>query len=160
MRFHLVGLPHTQVTLEYSACAFTEKVRKFAVMMMSLGHEVFLYAGDQCDAPCTEHIPVFNERQRLDHCAGKHFIEATWDASTYGWHRFNKITATEIRMRMQPKDFICVIGGYAHKPIADMIPELMTVEFGIGYPGSFAKYRVWESYAWMHTVYGLSLIHI
>jgi hypothetical protein len=25
MRFHLVSLPHTQTTLDYSACAFTEK---------------------------------------------------------------------------------------------------------------------------------------
>jgi glycosyltransferase involved in cell wall biosynthesis len=38
--------------------------------------------------------------------------------------------------------------------IADALPNMMTVEFGIGYGGTFAKYRVWESYAWMHTCYG------
>jgi glycosyltransferase involved in cell wall biosynthesis len=30
----------------------------------------------------------------------------------------------------------------------------MTVEFGVGYGGTFTQKRVFESYAWMHTVYG------
>jgi glycosyltransferase involved in cell wall biosynthesis len=30
----------------------------------------------------------------------------------------------------------------------------MSVEFGIGYHGVFSKYRVFESYAWMHHIYG------
>jgi glycosyltransferase involved in cell wall biosynthesis len=30
----------------------------------------------------------------------------------------------------------------------------MTIESGIGYNGVFAKYRVFESYAWMHYMYG------
>lgn len=154
MRFHLVGLPHTQVTDEFSACAFTMKVRFFAKMMMDLGHEVYLYAGDQNQAQCTEHIVCITEQQRLEHCAGRHFIEAVWDANVPGWQTFNGNVISEIAKRKQPRDFICVIGGWASKPIADAFPDLMTVEFGIGYGGAFAKYRVWESYAWMHTQYG------
>ena len=30
----------------------------------------------------------------------------------------------------------------------------MTVEYGIGYNGTFAKYRVFESYAHMHKIWG------
>lgn len=33
MRFHVVGLPHANTTKEFTACAFTENVRKFAIMM-------------------------------------------------------------------------------------------------------------------------------
>jgi hypothetical protein len=43
----------------------------------------------------------------------------------------------------------------SQKPIADAFPANMTVEFGVGYTGVFSKYRVFESYAHMHYVYGL-----
>ncbi len=43
MRFHIVALPHTQVTKEYAGCAFTEKVRRFVMMMKAQGHTVYLY---------------------------------------------------------------------------------------------------------------------
>lgn len=154
MRFHLVALPHTQVSPEYSACAFTNKVHYFAKMMVERGHEVFLYAGDQCAAPCTEHVPCFTEAERLEHCGGKSFIEAVWDADLPHWRRFNSRVVAEINKRKQKQDFVCLIGGVASKPVADALPDLISVEFGIGYAGTFAKYRVWESYAWMHTCYG------
>jgi glycosyltransferase involved in cell wall biosynthesis len=154
MRFHVVSLPHTQTTLEYSACAFTEKVRKFCIMMHNLGHEVFLYSGDRNEAPCTEHVQCFTEGERLAHCDGKHFIAASWNPVDAGWVVFNTRVVEAIRARAQEKDFICLISGWAGKPVADMFPQHQVVEFGIGYPGSFAKYRVFESYAWMHAIYG------
>jgi glycosyltransferase involved in cell wall biosynthesis len=62
--------------------------------------------------------------------------------------------AAEIAKRAEKHDFVCVIGGYAQKQIADALPHMITVEFGVGYGGTFSKYRVFESYAWMHTCYG------
>lgn len=154
MRFHLVSLPHTQTTDAYSACAFTEKVRKFAIMMTRLGHEVFLYAGEQNDAPCTEHVPCITESRRADAVGTSHYCLASFDASLPHWQAFNCNAIHEIGKRIRQQDFICVIGGTSHMPIAQAFPNHMTVEFGIGYPGTFAKFRVFESYAWMHTVYG------
>ena len=43
--------------------------------------------------------------------------------------------------------------GLNQKVIADAV-GLITVELGIGYPGTFAPYRIFESYAWMHYIYG------
>jgi len=57
---------------------------------------------------------------------------------------FNNKAIIEIAKRIQEKDFICVIAGNCQKPIADFFPSNMTVEFGIGYTGTFAKYRVFE----------------
>ena len=154
MRFHVVGLPFTHTTDEFPACAFTMKVRKFAKMMKAAGHTVYLYGGERNTAECDDHIACVTEQDRVDLLNGAHYTLASFDATQPVWVKFNQTAAREIRKRAQPKDFVCVIGGTSHKPIADELPELMTVEFGIGYPGTFAKYRVFESYAWMHSVYG------
>lgn len=154
MRFHVISLPHTQTTLDYTACAFTEKVRKFAIMMKGLGHTVYVYSGNENSAPCDEHIECFSEKDRLEAVGSGHYTMASFDATKPHWVRFNNRVIRELAERLEDKDFICVIGGYSHKAIADAYPAHMTVEFGIGYPGTFAKYRVFESYAWMHTVYG------
>lgn len=155
MRFHIVSLPHTQTTEQYCACAFTEKVRKLCIMMHEMkGHEVFLYSGEFNDAPCTEHIQCLSEAERKAHVGGIHYSQASWDYSLPGWRNFNSRAASAIWARAQPQDFICVIGGLAHKQIADALPNMMMVEFGIGYGGTFSQYRVWESYAWMHACYG------
>lgn len=154
MRFHVVSLPHTNTTYEFSSCAFTEKVRKFCIMMKSLGHTVFIYAGEKNEAPCDEHICCIPEELRLKALKGEHISKASFDWSLPHWKIFNLNVINGIRQRKEPKDFICVIGGLAAKPVADAFPDLMCVEFGIGYEGCFAKFRVFESYAWMHTIYG------
>jgi glycosyltransferase involved in cell wall biosynthesis len=153
MRFHVVGLPHAQTTLEYTSCAFTEKVRRFSIMMHSLGHTVYLYSGEENTTDCTEHIPCISEQERLDSLNGNHYTLASFDNSLPHWVKFNNKIIEEISKRAEQKDFLCFIGGYAHKPIADAFPNMISVEFGIGYPGTFAKYRVFESYAWMHSIY-------
>lgn len=152
MRFHVVSLPHTHVTADYPSCAFTQKVRRFCRMMIDRGHEVYLYAGEQSDAPCTEHVSCISERRRAEMVGDRHYTEADW--SHPHWGGFNANVIGQMHERIKPQDFICLIGGYAHKPIADAFPNHLSVEFGIGYAGTFAKYRVFESYAWMHTVYG------
>lgn len=155
MRFHLVSLPHTQTTDDFSACAFTEKVRKFAIMMTNLGHEVFLYAGEKNEAPCTEHICCLSEKDRKKAVGDNHYCMASFDYNLPHWVKFNHNVIESIKTRIQQKDFICLIGGYSHKTIADSFPNHISVEFGIGYPGSFSQFRVFESYAWMHMTYGV-----
>lgn len=154
MRLHVVGLPHTNTTADFVICAFTSKVRHFCTMMRSLGHEVFLYAGEHNTAPCTVHIPCISEADRQRIVGDGHFVHASFDPTRPHWRAFNERAAKAIRERAQPHDFVCLFGGAAHKPIADALPHLISVEPGIGYAGTFAQYRVFESYAWMHTVYG------
>ena len=156
MRFHVVSLPHTQATAEFSACAYTMKVIGFCRMMKSLGHTVFLYAvGAKSNAPSDELIPCLNENERQAVVADlPHYTAAPFDPSLPHWRKFNSAAAAAIIERAEPRDFLCLIGGNAHKPIDQMVRYLMAVEFGVGYGGVFSNFRVFESYAWMHAVYG------
>lgn len=160
-RMHVVALPHTVTSREYMPCAYTQKVRNFCVMMHSLGHTVYHYGGErsEIDKHCTEHITIVTEEQRQrwwgsnDWRSGQ-FFDIQWDSRLPYWQTANQNAIREITRRIQSKDFICLIGGNCQKPIADAFPENMSVEFGIGYHGVFSKFRVFESYAWMHYIYG------
>lgn len=153
MRFHVISLPHTNTTKDFINCAYTEKVRRFCNMMKSLGHTVYLYAGEQNEADIDELITCISEQDRLDSLNGGHYVTGSFDNSKPHWVSFNNNVINEMAKRIEQKDFICIIGGIAQKPVADAFPNHMSVEFGIGYSGTFAKYRVFESYAWMHSMY-------
>lgn len=152
MRFHVISLPHTQTTSAYPSCAFTQKVIRFTKMMTDLGHDVFLYSGDENEAVCTEHVSCISETRRAEMVGAKHYTEADWGHPH--WQGFLANAIGQMHERIRPQDFICLIGGHAQKPIADAFPGHLSVEFGIGYSGTFANYRVFESYAWMHMIYG------
>ena len=153
MRFHVLSLPHTQVTKEFSSCAYTEKTLEFCNMMTSLGHEVFLYAGIKTDAKVTELITCISEEQRAEAVGNNHYTSASFDNTLPHWQTFNNTAIKELGKRLQQKDFICIIGGTAQKPIADAYPNHITVEYGIGYSGVFSKYKVFESNTWRSAVY-------
>lgn len=153
MRFHVVALPHTQVTTEFAGCAYTEKVRRFCIMMMGLGHEVYLYAGEEVKAPVTKLITCISEERRKEAVGDKHYTQASFDTTKLHWQIFNGNVIRLMQNYLEPEDFICLIGGTAQKAIADAYPNHMSVEFGVGYSGVFSNYRVFESYAWMHSIY-------
>ena len=68
----------------------------------------------------------------------------------------NHRVAELLRVHSRSRDFLCLIAGYAQKPIYDLTTDLglMTIEYGVGYYGVFSKYRCFESYTHMHHVYG------
>jgi hypothetical protein len=154
MRLHVVSLPHSQTTREYDTCAFTAKVRKFADMMTSLSHEVYLYAGDENDAEVTELVICITRQEQRDLGipGPERVFDASFDIREPQWQLMNARAIEGIEERKQPGDLLCVMAGWNHKPIMDAT-GLRTVEFGIGYPGSFAPFRVFESFAWMHATY-------
>lgn len=158
MRFHVVSLPHTMTTREYAWCAYTDKVRKFSSMMHDRGHEVFLYAGEKNEARCTEHIPIVyaseQERWWPDWNPQKEMWPDGWRVGAPWWEQTNGRAISEIRDRIEDRDFVCIIAGFCQEQIANAFPEHPNVEWGIGYKGCFSNFRVFESYAWMHHIYG------
>lgn len=154
MRFHVVALPHTRVSQEFSSCAYTMKVLNFCRMMRERGHTVYLYA--TCPSPDDYNISCATDATRERWLESyEHYTHFKFDAASEPWHIFNDRAIDAIRKRIEPRDFICLIGGHAQKPIADAFPSHITVEYGVGYEGIFSQFHVFESYAWMHAHYGV-----
>lgn len=69
------------------------------------------------------------------------------------WGPINAAQAESINAAAEPGDVLCIPYGVCQRQIAEAV-DLPAVEYGIGYSGTFAQHRVFESYAWMHTVLG------
>jgi glycosyltransferase involved in cell wall biosynthesis len=127
-------------------------------MMKSLGHEVFLYASEENEAPCDELVTIVTKKEQsewfgdYDHKTNMFNIE--WNETLPHWTIPNGRAIKEIKKRAKQRDFVCIIGGTCQQQIAEGLPDLMSVEFGIGYLGTFSKFRVFESYAHMSWVLG------
>lgn len=157
--FHVVSLPHTQTTAEYNACAYTQKVRKFAKMMTQAGHDVVVYSGEDNDAECTEHVVAVTKAQQLEWFGPvdqTKFYPITWEPDADHWREMNFRAAQQIRKKAAPRDFVLLIAGTCQEQVARDLPGLLSCEWGIGYSGIFSDRCAFESYAWMHHVYASS----
>lgn len=160
MRFHVVALPHTQTNMNHSACAFTMKILHFCQMMKSLGHEVFHYGveGSQVQDCCVEDVTILSQAEQ-EGFFGKYnpgaLYNVDWQGKAPYWQLTNERAIAGINRRKKSGDFVCLITGNLGIPIAEAVGnDVMVVEYGIGYNGTFAKYRVFESYAHMHKIWG------
>lgn len=156
LTFHLLGLAHIKTTRENSSCAYTQKIIKLADMIKSYGHKIYFYGVEGSEVNCDEFITVVSEevlrKTYGDYDKSRGFFKH--DPSDEAYRTFNENAIREINERKGDHDILlCTLGNY-QKPIADAV-GLMTVEPGIGYTGVFCNNKVFESYAWMHYVYGL-----
>jgi glycosyltransferase involved in cell wall biosynthesis len=157
-RLHILGIPHTISTPEYSSCAFTQKVVKLCKMMKAEGHEVYHYGNVHSKVECDESIAVTTAFDLV-----KSYPNHNWRKSGFPafaktdrcYVEFYKNAIVEIGKRKHPGDFLLCAFGDWHKPVADAHPDMIVVESGIGYPnGTFAKFKIYESYAIMHAYQG------
>lgn len=170
-RFHLVASGWLPVSAHYQSCAFTQKAVKFAKMMMSLGHEVFIYGvkSENFDIPpCTEFVETHTPDDiRKAYGEGNNFFEIGYDwkkASTFKYdengflsecsERFYEGLLREIPKRYQEGDFLCLTFGEYFKEVAIKLNIPLTVEYGVGYPHAFTPYRAYESSYIQNWIYG------
>lgn len=155
MTLHVVALPHTKIRKDYGQCAYTQKLVKFRQMFP----DATLYANQGSEGNV---VQIYSEEDLQ-----RHFGEFDWyqkgeiykvdyNPSLAYWREFNRKVIEEMEQRIAPRDLILLIAGQAQEEIADAFPNHISVEFGVGYEGVFSRFRVFESYAWMHHIYGLT----
>lgn len=159
---HLLGIPHT-VSFDdrYSHCAFTTKVNRFVPMMQSVDYEVIHYGtvnvsiDPKCECAHIFFPPSDLEKRTKFDPESRNFVGNHIGGELY--KEFNERLAILLDERVQPGDMICCPFGPAHLPAlqsSEAAKKAFWVETGIGYEQTFAKYRVFESSAWMHYHYG------
>jgi glycosyltransferase involved in cell wall biosynthesis len=156
--FHVLGVPHTKTTEEFSACAFTQKVFKFCKMMTSRGHKVIHYGTAGSNPDCSENVTVLSQ-ETWEEVYGAHDFKNknfTYDRDDKAYREFIESSIKEIGKRKTPNDFILPFWGPFLKEVCDAHDDLITVEPGIGYSGGhWAQWKVFESYAIMHAYKGI-----
>jgi glycosyltransferase involved in cell wall biosynthesis len=156
MRFHLLGLAHIPTNKQIESCAYSQKIRRLSAMLRRHGHEVLFYGIENSDVDCNEFTKVVDgETLRKvygDYDWKKDFFKH--DPKDEAHQTFNRNAIEAIKACKKPRDtLLCPMGNY-QKPIADAVGVDLVVESGIGYEGIFCSHRVFESYAWMHYLYG------
>lgn len=156
MTIHILSLPHTQLSKEYIRCAYTSKVVKLCHMLVKEGMEVIVYASEDNETPA-ELVTCITKDQQVE-CGfngPRDYNGMVWDNTKPIWKAFHTNTIREIGKRVRPGDIIGTFAGLCDDPIFKAFPQCRFVELGIGYAGPIPDaFHVFESYAWMHTVYG------
>ena len=162
MRLHLLGVPHTQTTYEFSHCAFTGKVKRFAPMMQSVGYDVIHYGVEGAHSGATYDVnllsidewtsirtKLFKEIYGDRDAMPSDFIGDLANTGNELYRIFNERLKYQLARNLDKDDIICLPFGFAHE---EAIKDFQNpkVETGIGYPNSYQNFRIFESNAWYH----------
>ena len=150
--------------MSHSACAFTMKALHLSQMMASLGHDVFHYGveGSQVKDCCVEDVSVLSGKEQEGFFGPYNpdaLYEVDWSGRAPYWSLFHNRAIAEINKRKRQGDFLCIITGSLSLPLVEAVEShMMVVEYGAGYNGLLprkrGRYRVYESYAHMHKIWG------
>lgn len=161
-RIHVLGIPHTRTNLDYVACAYTQKALKFCKMMTERGHHIIHYGVEGSNPICSENVVVVSN-EIYNKVYGEHDFHSKffrYDIEDECYQTFYKNAIQEIYKRKQKYDIVLPFWGGGTRPICDALDsDFIVIEPGIGYgEGSWAKFRVFESYAIYHAYCGTPAI--
>ena len=178
MIFHLLGLPHLPTSKHYASCAFTQKNIKLCNMLCNLGHTVYYYGAkttlDDFDLEkyvnsknfhFIETHTVKDIRDSYGEGDNRFEIGYDWTAKDFKHDlssnekkpvtlKFNATVIEHINKVKKDDHFLLLTQGTYQKVIADAVNLYLTCESGIGYRGSYAKFRAFESSYMRDFTYG------
>lgn len=174
IRLHLLAIPHTITTNFFSHCAFTTKVLRFSPMMRSRpDFEVYHYgvetseSGADLDVNLMTvkeweelrvksyvklHPEVTEEEARKLLDDKKAFVGDLANWSTPLYEEFNRRARLYLQLyyRSKQTDIVCIPFGPAYVSALHGF-DCVKVETGIGYNNAYEEFRIYESYAILHT---------
>ena len=154
MKIHVLGVPHTKTTPEFSTCAFTQKTLTLCKMLTRRGHHVIHYGVEGSNPECTENVSVMPHdvwAKQFSH-PGKEFYktDVSGEFAPYHARYAANLRAAILNRTGDPyTEIICHPWNGTQPEATEGIPQYR-VESGIGYRGAWAPWRVYESYAWLH----------
>lgn len=154
MRVHLLSLPNVQTTSAYDLDGFNTVTIRFAKLLKGLGHYVILHASEENDAPCDELVTCITKAEQTQWGGPAPYQHARIAPDNPLWRLASPRMIAAIQQRKQPQDIICTIGGGSQADVTHAHPDLLAVEYCIGYEGCYSQYRVFQSQAWRHLCYG------
>ena len=165
MKLILVGFPHTRFNdTEFAHCAFTAKAVRLVEMLRSEcgAHVTVLWGGDPDGlntANSDEFISLLSaEEQRRLHGDNlpATILHLDWSEATAHWRMINHRSAAWLHCWAKEGDIVMTMSGSNHDGLYHELPHLKWVEPCVGYAGISmkTKAKAYESYAWMHHLYG------
>ena len=147
---------HVEQKEENFACAFTGKAVRFAEMMTQEGWDCVFYHNGETDVTCCETQQILStddywRERRLMEQNDKAYLSLPL-LDYYGSFVQASLAPTKDRVRKHitsDQDIFCHTFGAVWLTLADEFNNQLHVETGIGYGHPWAKYRIYESYAWM-----------
>ncbi len=162
-KIFVLGVPHTITSPRFwERCGFTEKVRCLCSMLTQQGHEVIHLGIEGSKPECTQHIDIM-KADVWEKLYGKiwndnpnHPLLQVTDGPFAHYHqqwaKKAKLAIIE-RCDKEKESIVCITWGTSQW-WASRATEQFIVEASIGYPKAYADFRVYESYAWLHSHLG------
>lgn len=177
IRLHIPAIPYTITRDEYSHDAYTGKVKRFAPMMRSRGFEVYHYGVETSDSGANVNFNLLTKDEWRDlRIETVKFVEpkltheeavkknddpemiisilSNWGSPLT--KEFNKRFRQKLleNYRSTKTDIVCIPLGRTYQTALDGL-DVVKIENGIGYSGSYFNFRIFESYSWMSKTLGV-----
>lgn len=154
---HLIAPFHTQLTDEFSHCAFTGKALRFSKMMQGK-YRVIEYANEGSESACETKMPILTKKEFAEYYPSLKPGQTHGEYAKIGttaWHLFNARLINALKSNVKQHDIICHPFGRAHSGLVNEFPQAFHLETGVGYPDApMNAWRVYESEAWRHHHFG------
>ena len=154
---HIIGLPHTVVSLNYSTCAFTGKILRFPDMMNQYGWNIIEYSNEGSESKASRHVQILSADElktlSLRRESGNDYTVDVRDNQPLKTLFYNRMYS-ELKKNVQAGDIVCHVFGPL-KFLIPACPQAYHVESGIGYASyDGLQFRIFESNIWLHWHYG------